>query len=429
MTQSVEHSPPVTKRELASWMLFDFANSSYTTLIVTIAYSMYFAETVVGDRYGKLLWGVACFVSEFFVVLTGPVVGAVADFSGRKKRFLALSFVGCVAGTGLLGLVGPGDIALGMGLFIVSNILYSSGENLIAAFLPELTTPERMGRLSGYGWAVGYAGGLVSLATCFPFINKYIEQDDIGSMRISFVVVAMFFLLGGLPTFLFLRERATPQRLDPGDNYITIGIRRVRQTISRIRHYRQLFRFLLVFSIYNCGVATVIKFAGIYAKGEIKMDGKQFLIFFLVVQVSAAIGAFGFGFLHDRVGARISIILCLAIWLVVCVGAYLTSTAPVFYVIGNLAGIAMGAAQSGARALVGTFAPAKRTGEFFGFWGLAWKLSSGVGPLVFGSIDFYLGIRKAILITGIFFAVGIVGMFFVDEKAGRRAAERAEVLI
>ncbi len=412
---------PASRREILSWALFDFANSSYTTLIVTIGYSMYFAKTVVASENSELLWGASNFISEGLVVLTAPIVGAIADFSGRKKPFLLLTWLGCVGGTACLGLVGPGDIALGMTLFVVSNILYSSGENLIAAFLPEITTPERMGRVSGYGWALGYFGGLVSIAFCFPFITRYTQYGDTTAMRLSFTVVAAFFLLGGLPTFVFLRERARRRPLPAGENYVSLGFRRVRETLSRVLRYRQLFLFLIVFGIYNCGVQIVIKFASIYAV-EIGIAGDAMLVFFLVVQISAGVGAFAFGFLQDYASSRTAIILSLVLWLIVCIVAYMTTSTAVFYAVGNLAGLAMGAAQSGGRALVGTFSPPERTGEFFGFWGLFWKLSAGVGPLSFGVVERFLGMRTAILLTGLFFVVGIVGMLFINEAEGRAEA-------
>ncbi len=418
------------RRELFSWMLFDFANSSFTTIIVTVVFSVYFVETVVeagggSAEDGTFYWGLGLSVSQILVLLSAPVVGALADFSGIKKKLLFVTFVGCVMGTWALAWVGPGDLLLGLSVFVLANFFFSSGENLIAAFLPEITTPERMGRISGMGWALGYVGGLGALVACYPLVSGGFGPEQADSVQKSFMVVAVFFLVGGLPTFLFLRERARPQLLPDGQTYLTIGFTRVFETLRRIREHRQLFRFLPVFCCYNCGVIIVISFSSIYATTELDMAPTALMNFFIVVQVSASVGALGFGFLQDRTGAKTAINLSLVVWLVVCLGAAFCRTTGQFYVIGNFAGIAMGASQSGARALVGTFSPAGRSGEFFGFWGLVWKLSAVVAPLVFLALVSGLGMRYAVLATGAFFLVGIVGMTFIDEKEGRREAGAA----
>lgn len=416
------------RRELVSWMLFDFANSSFTTIIVTVVFSVYFKRTVVEAAGGSaddgtFYWALGLSLSQVLVLLSAPVVGAIADFSAIKKKLLFVTFVGCVAGTWALAWVGPGDLWLGIAIFMLSNFFFSSGENLIAAFLPEITTPERMGRVSGAGWALGYVGGLLSLVACYPLVSGGFGPGNADSVQRSFVVVAVFFLAGGLPTFLFLRERARPQALPEGQTYVTIGFRRVFETLKRVRDHRQLFRFLGVFLCYNCGIIIVVSFSSIYADQELNMGSQQLMIFFIVVQVSSSLGAFAFGYLQDRTSAKTALNLSLVVWLVVCLGAYVCRTATLFYVIGNLAGIAMGASQSGARALVGTFSPPGRSGEFFGFWGLVWKLSAAVSPYVFSYVNSTLGMRYAVLGTGAFFLVGIVGMTAIDEKEGRREAE------
>jgi len=407
--------------------MFDFANSSYTTMIVTFAYSVYFVETVVvGGGYdrevGISLWGWSSGLSQGLVLITAPVLGAVADFSGAKKRFLLVTYLACVVATACLGFVGPGDVALGILLFVFSNVFYSSGENLIAAFLPEIAPRERMGRVSGLGWALGYFGGLASLALCFPFLEDGLDAANATSVQISFVVVGAFFLLAGLPTFLFLRERASRQALPAHKGYIAVGFARVFETLQHVRQYRQLFRFLFVFLSYNCGIYVVVYFANIYATVELGMTVTELLWLFLILQISGSAGAFVLGVFQDRLSSKFAIQVSLLLWLVVCVGAYGTQSKPAFYLIANVAGLAMGSSQSAGRALVGTFSPVERCGEFFGFWGLFWKLSGLVGLPLFGLASRALGMRNAILLTGAFFLLGMVGMLWVDEEEGRRAA-------
>jgi UMF1 family MFS transporter len=421
--------PRLSKREVFGWAMFDFANSSYTTVIVTVAYSIYFMEAVAEGTDGPFLWGVANFVSQGIVLLTAPWIGAIADFSRTKKRLLLISYCGCVLATACLGWVAPGDVILGLTLFVISNVFYSSGENLVASFLPEIAPTESIGRVSGFGWALGYVGGLTCLIACYPLLAGGFGADNAPNLRISFVLVAVFFLLSGLPTFIFLKERGTATTLTEGERYAGIGFRRVAETLRNLRHFRQLFRFLVVFLIYNCGVLIVVTFAGIYAAREIGMEPDELTIFFIVVQISAAVGALACGFLQDAIGSKRTISITLVVWSGVCLAAYFTSTATAFYVVGNFAGLAMGSSMSAGRALVGRLSPLARTGEFFGFWGLAWKLSAALGPLVFGILQRFSGLREAILLTVGFFVAGLLGLFWVDEEEGRAAALAASGLV
>ena len=311
---------------------------------------------------------------------------------------------------------------LALAIFIVANFAYSSGENLIASFLPEIARPGDMGKISGFGWALGYLGGLLCLICCLPFIKDGIEADN-PLVRWTCLVVAVFFLVAGIPTFLWVRERKTAGSLPHGVSYLQAGIRQIKDTFTHIRTFRQLFRFLIIFGIYNCGVTTVVYFASIYADKTIGLTATELIWFFLITQVSASLGAFLFGIIQDRIGARNTIFITLSLWLGVTLGAYFSTSKNTFYIVGNLAGLGLGSSQSAARALVGMFSPVEKSGEFFGFWGLFWKLSTAIGPLVFGVLSTYTGSqRTAILSTGAFFLFGIVGMFAVNEKEGIRAA-------
>ena len=417
---------PASFREILGWCMFDFANSSYTTLILTFSFPIYFTDVVVAaagmEGMKDSLWGMSVSLSQAIVLLTAPVVGAIADYSGAKKKFLAFTYIGCIAGTACLAALSPQNLIPCLAAFVFATVCFSSGENIVAAFLPEIAPPGKMGRISGLGWALGYLGGLGSLFACMPFLLDGIDAAHADQVRLSFVAVALFFLLGGLPTFLFLRERALPRPLPPGKGYVAVGISRTLETLSRVRRYRQLFRFLGVFLLYTCGINIVVVFATRFAKEAMGMTTGQLLIFFCILQLSASLGAFAFGVLQDRLGSKLAIQLSLVLWIGACLGAYWTTSLTVFYAVGNIAGMAMGAAQSGGRALVGTFSPVSRSGEFFGFWGLSWKLSGVIGPLVFGLASDALGMRPAILITTAFFVLGLIAMSFIDEEQGRRAA-------
>jgi UMF1 family MFS transporter len=324
----------------------------------------------------------------------------------------------------LLWLAGPGAIAPALALFVAANIAYSVGENLIASFLPEIARPEDMGKVSGFGWAWGYLGGLVSLGLCFPLVAPGFTVGNAANLRLTNVVTGAFFLLAGLPTILFLRERARPRPLPGGRGYIGHGFAEVLQSLRHVGHFRELAKFLVVFLLFNCGIVIVVSFASIFAERTLGFGPLELVAFFLVVQVSAALGAFVFGFVQDKLGARRTIVLTLSIWLLVTLGCYFIESKALFYIVGNVAGLAIGSSQSASRAPVGVLAPPSRSAEFFGFWGLFWKLSSAIGPLFFGLASWASGSQRvAILVTGAFFLLGIAGMLFVDEPAGRRAAE------
>ncbi|HEY4490902.1 MAG TPA: MFS transporter, partial [Acidobacteriota bacterium] len=408
------------KREILSWCFFDFANSSFTTIIITIVFSVYFVKIIaLGSSEADGLWALGNFLSQLIVLLTAPLFGAIADFSAKKKRFLFLSYSLCILFTAALAIPGPGQVALALAIFIVANFAYSSGENFIASFLPEIARPEDMGKISGFGWALGYVGGLISLLICLPFLKGGFVMENADALRYTNIVVAVFFLLAGIPTFLWVKERKTATALPSGSSYVTIGLQRIRDTFQHIRMFRELFRFLIIFGIYNCGVTTVVVFSSIYAVKTVGLTPNELIVFFLITQVSASLGAFLFGLIQDRLGAKNTIYITLSLWIGVIFGAYFSSSRNMFFIVGNLAGLGLGSSQSAARALVGLFSPVEKSGEFFGFWGLFWKLSTAVGPLVFGLLSSGTGSQRlAILVTGLFFIFGMIGLFFVNEKKG-----------
>jgi len=430
-TLSPPVSFPVPRREVLAWAMYDFANSGYTTVVLTAVFNAYFVGVVAGDGADKsgaatLLWTVAMAITNILVLASAPVLGAIADHGAHKKRFLALTTVGCVLFTALLGFVGRGDVALAMTLVILSSLMFASGENFIAAFLPEIAEQKDMGRISGYGWSLGYLGGLLVLGLCLMYIQWAQSRGEtaVQYVPVTMWITAVMFALAALPTFLWLRERARPQPLAPGDNYFRIGFARVRHTLSHARHYRDLFRFLITLAVYYCGINTVIVLAAIYAQEVMGFSMQENIMLILVVNVTAAIGAFGFGLIQDRLGSVRTLAITLMVWVLALVTAYFTETRAAFWVVANLVGISLGSSQSAGRALVGQFSPPERAAEFFGLWGLAGKLAAVIGPLVYGFVTFlsHGNHRLALLSTCVFFITGLLMLFTVDERRGRAAA-------
>lgn len=411
--------------------MYDFANSGYTTVVLTAVFNAYFVAVVAGEGAngngtGTLLWTVALGVSNALVLVSAPVIGAIADHRAWKKRFLALTTAGCVIATAALGWVGAGDVALGMALVALATFMFSSGENLIAAFLPEIAPAKDMGRVSGYGWSLGYVGGLLVLGACLAYIAW---AESRGERATQYVPVTMWitagaFALAALPTFLWLRERGVPRAMPPREGYVAVGFARVRRTLAEARRFRDLFRFLLSLATYYCGINTVVVLAAVYAQQAMGFGTRETIVLILVVNVTASIGAFLFGHAQDRLGSVRTLALTLLVWIAALVLAFFIEGRSAFWVVANLVGLALGASQSAGRALIGQFAPAERAAEFFGLWGLAGKLAAVIGPLVYGAITYASrgDHRLALLATALFFVAGLILLLRVDERRGREAA-------
>jgi UMF1 family MFS transporter len=415
----------VRRREVLAWAAYDFANSGYTTVVITAIFNAYFVAVVAGNAtWATFAWTAALSVSYAAIVLTAPLVGAWADAHAAKKRLLVGSTVGCVLGTLALALAGPGDLAIAIVALVISNFFFGTGENLIAAFLPELARGNALGRVSGWGWAFGYVGGLVSLGACLAYVT-WSQGQGHGAPQfvpVTMLITATLFAAASLPTFLVLRERARPQRL-PSGAYSRAFVRLL-ATAREARRFRDLGRFLLCILCYQAGVQTVIAIAAIYAQQAMGFDTRDTLMLVLVVNVTASVGAFAFGQFQDRLGHVRSVALTLAAWVATALIAWSARGPGLFWLAANLAGLCMGASQSAGRALVGYLSPEARRAEFFGLWGLAVKLSSILGPLTYGLVSWVSGgdHRLAMLVTAGFFLAGLAILWGVDAERGRAAA-------
>jgi UMF1 family MFS transporter len=415
-------SSGVKFREVWAWSMYDFANSGYTTVVITAVFSAYFVAVVAGNApWATFAWTAALSLSYAAILVTGPLIGAWADAHAAKKKLLFVSTVGCVVFTALLYFALPGAVALALTLIVLSNYFFGSGENLIAAFLPELADSEAMGRVSGWGWAFGYLGGMVALGLCLAYIT--LEQKS-GQGATHFVPVCMlitaaFFAVAAAPTFLFLRERAQPSGASSQSPWA-----RLLQTLEQSHRYRDLRRFLLCILFYQAGVMTVIALAAIYAQEVMKFSAQETIVLILLVNITAAIGAFAFGYVQDSIGHVRAIALTLLGWLLMIAIAFFSQTKGTFWLAANLAGLCMGSSLASGRALVGYLAPPARVAEFFGLWGLATKAASIFGPLTYGALTWAFGgnHRLAILATGGYFAIGLALLFKIDVRRGRAAA-------
>ncbi len=413
-------NPGVAPREVFAWAMYDFANSGYTTVVLTAVFNAYFVSVVAGNApWATFAWTAALSVSYLVVMVIGPVLGAWADAHAAKKRLLAASTAVCIAATVALAWTGPGAVAFAVGFVIVSNVAYSMGENLCAAFLPELARPEALGKVSGWGWSLGYFGGILALGISLAWVMTAASRGSTTSLAVpgTMVITAVIYGLAALPTFFFLRERARPAAV-PGAR---AAMARLLDTARSTRRYADLLRVFAAGVFYQAGVATVIALAAIYAQQVMGFKTQDTILLVIVVNVTAAVGAFAFGYAQDRIGKTAALRWTIVGWLGMTLVAYFARTTPAFWVAANLAGLCMGSSQSAGRALVAYLSPPERAGEFFGLWGVATRLAAILGPLSYGAVTWVTAgnHRLAILLTGVFFAASLVILAFVDERRGR----------
>jgi UMF1 family MFS transporter len=423
-------NPGVRPVEAWAWAMYDFANSGYTTVVITAVFNAYFVATVAGDAsWATLAWTGALAVSYALIMLTAPGLGAYADLRAAKKRLLAITTLGCVAGTAALGWVGPGDLWLGIALVVVSNFFFGTGENLIAAFMPELARGRALGRLSGLGWGLGYLGGMLTLGLCLAYVTQAQGRGEAAAqfVPVTLLITAGIFALASLPTFVWLGERGRAQRPGEGERGLAAAYRRVLDTLGHLERYPDLGRFLICIVCYQAGVQAVIALAAVYAQQAMGFDTQDSIVLILAVNVMAALGALAFGQVQDRIGHKPAVAWTLAGWLATVVLAWFAVERPLFWLAATLAGLCLGASQSAGRALVGYLSPYSHRAEFFGLWGMAVKLSSILGPVTYGLAVWITdgAHRSAMLLLGWFFLAGLWLLAKVDVRRGRRQALRS----
>lgn len=442
MTESA--APPPARRaplrEIFGWAMFDFANSSYTTVIITVVFSVIFPRLIVGDgpdyRRGNLMWSLALSISYALVVFSLPILGAIMDFSAAKKKFLLASTLTTVFATAALWFVQPGWIVLGMILIVISNYGFSAGEAFVSSFLPDLAPPDEMGKISGYAWGLGYFGGLLSTAIVLFGLGAQ-TLENYPRLRLVGPITAAFFLVASIPTFVFLRERGVGRPVPPGENYVTIGFRRIAKTMRELRDFRDFVAFLVSFFFAMAGLINVISFAFIFGDQVIGWSPLTQTLMFILTQLSAAAGAVLFGVIQGRIGDKRTFGITLLLWVASVTMIYGTrsitswlngtfgadwSVDSIFLVLGGFAGLSIGATQSASRALVGVLSPPTKSGEFFAFWAVSSRIASIVGLVSLGLLQAMFGLHRAILVSAAFFLVAFFLLLPVNVARGRAAA-------
>jgi MFS transporter, UMF1 family len=413
--------PGVKRRELAGWAMYDFANSGYTTVVLTAVFNAYFVGVIAQKAdWATLAWTVALAISCILIMLTAPAIGAYADRHRAKKKLMLLSTIGCVISTAALATTQPGTVVWAMVAIIASNYFFSIGESLNGAFLPELATKKGMGRVSGWGWSFGYFGGMLSLGLCLAYVMTSQKAGATASqfVPVTMLITAGIFALAAIPTFLLLKERGPSESAVPQKAL----------SYAEVKQHPAFFRLMWCGVAYQAGISVVIALAAVYAEQVMGFKQIQTMILVFVVNIASALGAFSFGYFQDRIGHKRGLAITLVGWIVMVLLAGFGTSENVFWFAAFVAGLCMGSSQSVGRAMVGTLAPQDRLGEFFGIWALAVRLSAIIGPLTYGLVTWATSgnHRLAILITGLFFVIGLVVLRGIEMPRENSALRNSE---
>ena len=427
-------SPPRdVPRTIWSWALYDWANSAFTTLVVTFVYSTYFTKAMAPDEVtGTAWWSRAVSVSALLTLLA-PILGTAADRSGARKRFLGITTALCVAATAALAFVSPamsGAPLLALTLYVIGDWSFETGYTFYNAFLPRIASAGRMGRVSGYGWGLGYIGGLVCMVIALVgFVQPEVpwfglSKDHGWNVRATNLLVAAWYLIFALPFFFFVPEqRSGPVRLD-----IRGTLRELGRTMRSLGRYREVVKFLVARLIYNDGLVTIFAFGGIYAAGTFGMSLSEVIVFGIALNVAAGLGSLAFGFLDDRIGAKKTLMVTLVALGAGTLMAVLAPDRTWLWIAGMLIGIFAGPNQSASRSLMARFVPERHQSEFFGFYQFSGKATSFLGPIVLGSVSqMFHSQRAGVSSLLAFFVLGAVLLAAVNESAGIRGGREAEL--
>ncbi|HCA43687.1 MAG TPA: MFS transporter [Bacteroidetes bacterium] len=404
------------KKDVFVWSLYDFANSTYATIIVAFVFAVFFKNVVSEEKpEGDFYWSLGINISMIISAVLNPVCGAIADLSSNKKKFLFFFTLLCAIPTSLMYFTGTGTIFFALLLFILSNIGFQTGMTFYDAFIPEIGTPEEYNKISGIGYAVGYIGSLISVFLVFPL------KDN---PNLLFLITGFLIILFSLPIFLGLKEKKH-NVINEKINYIKYGINKVKNSLKNIGKTPDLKNFLISFFFYIDSVNTIIFFAGIFASTTLGFSITQLAIFFILVQITALIGSLLFSKLGDKLGLLKALNINLFFWVIIILSIFFFvdkdsyvniagTEIHLFYIIGSFAGLFLGSTQSLSRALMSKLLPLESKAEFFGFYALMDKTSTLIGPLLFGSVSALSGgdQKLAVLTVGMLF---IFGFFFLNK--------------
>jgi len=418
---------PTDRKALFGWTMYDFANSSFTTLVVTFVYATYFTKGIAPDEItGTTLWSRAITISGLAVALLSPFFGAMADRSGHRKRYLLISTLVAVFCAAMLYYPLPGQIMTALVWFTIGNIAFEMGCVFYNSFLPDVATKEKIGSTSGLGWGVGYVGGLMAMFLAMismvnPETPWFGLTRELGqNIRATNLLVAVWFGLFSLPMFLLVREKRPISRQPFSPAAVAA---RLVGTFNEVKRYRQVFLFLLARLLYNDGLITIFAFGGIYAAGTFGFTFQEIMLFGIVLNIAAGLGAFAFGFCDDRLGGRTTVLISICGLIIASLMALAASGKAWLWVAGALVGVFSGPNQSASRSLLARMTPPDKENEFFGFFAFSGKFTAFLGPLLLGVLtDTFRSQRVGMSAVLVLFIAGGLLLLKVNEREGMEAA-------
>ena len=422
------------KKTVFVWSLYDFANSSFTTLIVTFIYAAYFTKAIAENEIiGTALWSRAVSLTALFVAFASPIMGAIADKSNLRKTFLVFMTYICVFGSIMLYFAMPGEVMKALTWFVIANIGFELGGVFYNAYLPEIAPENKIGRVSGYGWSFGYVGGLLCLVMAMiGFVNPEtpwfgFTKEAGENIRATNILVAVWFSIFSLPMILTLKTK-TKEKFTKFEFNILSVINELVHTFKKIKKYKQVLKFLIARMIYNDGLVTIFAFGGIYAAGTFGFSFEEIMIFGIVLNVTAGIGAFIFGFLDDKLGGKITIQITLIALIFAGLLAIFAQSKLYFWIAGILVGIFSGPNQAASRSLMGRFTPSSKENEFYGFFAFSGKMTAFIGPLFLGIFtELFDSQRAGVSIVVVLFILGLFLLRSVNEKDGITTAKTTSI--
>ncbi len=400
-----------------SWYFYDFGNSAYASVILLAVYSAYFKNVVVGGADGTRLWGVSVGIAAVFVAIISPVLGSIADFTKSKKKFLLIFTALSIVFTALLFFVGKGDVFLGVLFFILAEIGYRASQVFYDALLPDVSTPESIGLVSGKGWAVGMVGGIIALLIVLLPIQLIGNE----AIPYSFLITAGFYLISSIPALLWVKEKSNPEQIPAGDTVISLAFKKLAQTFRSVKSYKEFIKYMFAFLIYNDGIMMLMDYAAIIGATLYGMEQTQLILFVIVIQISGSFGALLFGSISGKRSSKEAIIISLVILILSLGGLFFIENLTGFFVVGFIAGFSLSGAQAVSRTMVSQLAPPAKTTEFYGFLSIAGRTSTFVGPFAFGTISYrannwYInhGVNAALAEQkGLYWAIGSILVFLI----------------
>ncbi len=412
----------MNRLKIISWCFYDFGNSAFTTLVVTFIYSTYFTKSIAENEIdGTFLWSNGIAISAIIVALFSPLLGAIADKAGYRKQLLVITTLSSILATTLLFFPHDGQVLFSLALFVIANVNFELGSVFYNSYLPEIANKEKIGRISGYGWGLGYCGGLICmLIAMLVFISPNdpwfgFSKDTGSNIRATNLLVGIWFLLFSLPAIFFLDDNRVFERKN-FFSLLSTSIEELKTTFNEIRNYKNTVRFLIARLIYNDGLITIFAFGAVYAAGTFDFTFNEIMIFGIILNVAAGLGALTMGHLDDILGGKRTIQISLIGLMFATTLAVFTESKSLFWLSGIIIGLFAGPNQSASRSFMGRLTPKGKINEFYGFFAFSGKFTSFLGPLILGLLTKYFSSqRMGVSVVFFFFFIGLILMSRVKE--------------